>query len=76
MNINHMDDLAVAELSELEQLQGYYKDMIRQARRSGNDTQNFEIELNYVQRELHVREQREMYAENLRQSGFHFDIGI
>lgn len=76
MKINHTDDLAVAELSELERLQYYYRDMIRHARRAGNDALPFEVELNYVQRELHVRAQREMRAEKLRQSGFHFEFSV
>jgi hypothetical protein len=71
--INKMDDLALAEMSELEALQARYRDGIRHARRNGEDTTPYEVELNYVQRELHVREQRERFVEKMNRASFHHE---
>lgn len=65
MRLHKMDELALAEMSELEGLQARYRDNIRRARNRGDDPTPFEVELNYVQRELHIREQRERFVEKM-----------
>ena len=70
LRINKMDDLALAELGELESLQALYRENIRQARRHGDDPSPFETELNYVQRELHIREQRARFVEKMSRTSF------
>jgi DNA invertase Pin-like site-specific DNA recombinase len=71
-----MDDLALLETFELEHMQNRYKDQIRHARRAGDDTGYFETELSYVQRELHVREQRNIFLEKMYQQGYHPEMGV
>ena len=73
MKINNMDDLALFETHDLEQLQARYRDQIKHIRRHGGDTGPAEIELSYVQRELHIRELREISSQNFRNNGFHSD---
>ena len=68
-----MDDLALLEVHELDQMQNRFKGQIRYMRRQGNDTSQAEVELSYVQRELEIREQREKFAENLRREGYQFE---
>jgi antirestriction protein ArdC len=68
-----MDDLALLEVHELDQMQNRFKDQIRYMRRQGHDTSHAEVELSYVQRELEIREQREKFAENLRREGYQFE---
>ena len=70
MKINNMDDLALLETHDLEQMQNRFKDHIRYARRNGNGTEGLEVELSYVQRELQIREQREIFAEKFRRDGY------
>lgn len=70
MKINNMDDLALFETQELEQMQSRYRDQIKHIRRHGGDTGYAEIELSYVQRELHIRELREISSQNFRNNGF------
>lgn len=65
-----MDELALAEMGELEALQSRYRDNIRRARNRGEDPTPYEVELNYVQRELHVREQRERFVEKMNRTSF------
>jgi hypothetical protein len=65
-----MDELALAEMSELESLQARYRDNIRRARNRSEDPTPFEVELNYVQRELHIREQREKFVEKMNRTSF------
>ena len=76
MKINNMDDLALLEIQDLEQMQMRYRDQIKHIRRHGGDTGPAEIELSYVQRELHIRELREIYSQNLHSSGFHEEIYV
>jgi len=73
MKINKMEELAVAEPYELEQLQNRYRDNIRYARRNGEDTEPYELELSYVQREIHIRHMREAAAENFNRASFHYE---
>lgn len=73
MKINNMDDLALLETHDLEQMQNRFKDQIRYARRNGNSTEPIEVELSYVQRELQIRAQREVFAEKLRREGYHYE---
>jgi hypothetical protein len=73
MKINKMEDLAIAEPYELEHLQNRYRDNIRYARRNGEDTEAFELELSYVQREIHVRQLRDASAEKFNRSSFHYE---
>lgn len=76
LKVNNMDDLAILEVHELEQMQVRFKDQIRYARRNNDDTGPIEVELSYVQRELQIREQRERFAENLRRNGYYDEMGV
>lgn len=76
MRVNNMDDLAVLEAHDLEQMQNYFKDQIKRVRRNNGDAGFFEVELSYVQRELEIREQREIFAQNLRRSGYYHENGV
>ena len=76
LKVNNMDDLAILEVHELDQMQNYFKDQIKRTRRNNSDASLFEVELSYVQRELEIREQREIYAENLRKTGYYDEMGV
>lgn len=71
-----MDDLALLEKHELDQMQNRFKDQIRYVRRNGNDTLPVEVELSYVQRELQIRDQRELFIEKLHREGYRYDDGV
>ena len=76
MKVYNMDDLALLETFELEHMENRFKDQIRHARRSGSSTDQLEVELSYVQRELHIRDWREAYLENMHHQGFQSEIGV
>jgi len=76
LKIHNMDDLALLENFELEHMQNRFKDNIRQARRSGEETGYFETELSYVQRELHIRSLREEYLQKMIQQGYQYEYGV
>lgn len=76
MKVNNMDDLAILEVHELDHMQNYFKEQIKRARRNNGNTSFFEVELSYVQRELEIRGHREIYAENLRRSGYYNEMGV
>ena len=73
LKINTFDELALLEVHELETMQNRFKDQIRYARRNGGDTGLLEVELSYVQRELHIRELREKYVEKMNRDGYHYE---
>lgn len=76
MRVHNMDDLAVLDTAELDQMQSRIKDQIRYIRRNGGDTGFAEVELSYIQRELQIREQREIFAQNLRRNGYYNEVGV
>jgi len=76
LKVNNMDDLAILEVHELDHMQNYFKEQIKRARRNNGNTSFFEVELSYVQRELEIRGHREIYAENLRRSGYYNEMGV
>jgi hypothetical protein len=76
LNINTIDELALFELHDLEMLQARYKDQIRHTRRTGGNTGDLEVELSYVQRELHIRELRERYTEKMNRTGYREEAGV
>ena len=71
-----MDDLAIVENYELESMQNRFKDQIKNARRRGESTEQAEIELSYVQREIDVRIQRERHVEKMRREGLLVEYGV
>lgn len=73
LKINTFDELALLEIHELEMMQNRFKDQIRYARRNSVDTGPLEVELSYVQRELHIRELREKYVEKMNRESYHYE---
>ena len=63
MKIGTMDELAVKENHEIENLLNSIQDRIRSGRRNKQDTTRLEEDLCYVQREYDIRVQRVRWLE-------------
>lgn len=63
MKIGTMDDLAVRENHEIEQLLGTLQEKIRVGKRNKADTSRLEEDFCYVQREYDIRVARARWAE-------------
>lgn len=63
MKIGTMDDLAVRENHEIEQLLGTLQEKIRVGKRNKTDTSRLEEDFCYVQREYDIRVARARWAE-------------
>lgn len=59
------DELVYFEQHDLESRLSYIEDIIRRTRREKKDTEPFEVELCYVQRELEVRDLRNKFAQSI-----------
>ncbi len=64
MKIGTMDDLAVKENHEIEQILNHLQDRIRTGKRNRVDTSRLEEDFCYVQREYDIRVARSRFLEN------------
>lgn len=67
MKIGTMDDLAIKENHEIEQLLGNLQEKIRVGKRNKTDTSRLEEDFCYVQREYDIRVNRARWIEKRNQ---------